>query len=538
MSNRVNRVLLLCFDVVLLAIATIFALALRENLSLDTQKILSVLPYLLTSLAVAIPIHLMLGLDRALWRYSTMPDYLRVAVAIGFTVLIATVITFTLNRMENVSRSIPILQSLLAVCLFIGARIGVRLWHVPAPNAEHIWAPPQSEADSDQHTVLIVGLTTLTVLYLRSIDELAKDRIRVAGILAHAERHAGRFVRHHQIFGTEEDLSGLIRRLAVHGVFIDRVVVTLPFNALSWRLQDQLRQFSKNSAISVEYLDERLGLNPESRGGSPSRPPRPPAFIKDGQASAFDIEALRMSTQRHFWRTKRAIDAVLAGILLLLVAPLVVVVAPLIALTIGLPIMFWQDRPGLGGKPFKLYKFRTMRPAYDFRDNLIPDDKRMNAVGRFLRAVRLDELPQLWNILIGEMSFVGPRPLLRVDQPAAFAARLLVRPGLTGWAQVMGGRQVSAVDKAALDVWYVRNASFKLDIEIFARTLPMVLFGERRSRKAIEHAWGDLRRIGLCAPLSIASASEQNDPATSANIGAEETRLVLKRDKGQHGFAR
>ena len=245
-----------------------------------------------------------------------------------------------------------------------------------------------------------------------------------------------------------------------------------------------------------------------------------------------------MSTQRHFWRTKRAIDSILAGILLLLVAPLVVVVAPLIALTIGLPIMFWQDRPGLGGKPFKLYKFRTMRPAYDFRDNLIPDDKRVNVVGRFLRAVRLDELPQLWNILIGEMSFVGPRPLLRVDQPAAFAARLLVRPGLTGWAQVMGGRQVSAVDKAALDVWYVRNASFKLDIEIFARTLPMVLFGERRSRKAIEHAWGDLRRIGLCAPLSIASSSEQNDTATSANIRAEETRPVLKQDKGQHGFAR
>lgn len=536
MLHIANRVALLCFDAFLLVIATICALALRENLLLDAQKILGVLPYLVTSLAVAMPIHLLLGLDRALWRYSTMPDYLRVAGAIGFTVLTATVITFTLNRMEDVSRSIPILQGLLAVCLLIGVRIAVRLWYVPGPNAEQISPPQPTEAESSQRTVLIVGLTTLTVLYLRSIDELAKERIRVAGILAHAERHAGRFVRHHQIFGTGEDLSALIRRLAVHGVFVDRVVVTLPFTGLSWRLQEQLRQLPKNSTVLVEYLDERLGLSPEAKSELPAKAPRPVVFIKDGLTSAFDVEALRASTQRPFWRMKRAFDAVLAGILLLLVAPLVAVVAPLIAVAIGLPIMFWQDRPGLGGKPFKLFKFRTMRAAYDFRDNPVPDDERLNAVGRFLRTVRLDELPQLWNIFIGEMSFVGPRPLLRVDQPAAFAARLLVRPGLTGWAQVMGGRQISAADKAALDVWYVQNASFKLDIEIFARTLPMVLFGEHRSREAIENAWGDLRRIGLCAPMSI--ASEQSETTATSHVAADEPRLVLKRDKEQHGFAR
>ena len=112
-------------------------------------------------------------------------------------------------------------------------------------------------------------------------------------------------------------------------------------------------------------------------------------------------------------------------------------------------------------------------------------------------ATRLDELLQLYNILCGEMSFVGPRPLLPADQLTGYAARLLVRPGLTGWAQVHGGRQVRAIDKAALDVWYVENASLWLDLKIIALTVPMVLFGERTNKKTIEQTWADLRRAGI-----------------------------------------
>jgi lipopolysaccharide/colanic/teichoic acid biosynthesis glycosyltransferase len=114
-----------------------------------------------------------------------------------------------------------------------------------------------------------------------------------------------------------------------------------------------------------------------------------------------------------------------------------------------------------------------------------------------MRRLRLDELPQLFNILRGDMSFIGPRPLLAIEQSDGLRARLLVRPGLTGWAQVVGGRDISAEDKAALDVWYVRNASLALDLEIMARTIPMVLFGERISRHLIEQAWRDLKDGGV-----------------------------------------
>jgi lipopolysaccharide/colanic/teichoic acid biosynthesis glycosyltransferase len=121
----------------------------------------------------------------------------------------------------------------------------------------------------------------------------------------------------------------------------------------------------------------------------------------------------------------------------------------------------------------------------------------MSKAGKFMRRTRLDELPQLINIIRGDMSFVGPRPLLPQDQPKACAARLLVRPGLTGWAQVIGGRDISPEDKAALDYWYVRKASLLLDLGIIARTVPIILFGERISESLIERARRELIESGI-----------------------------------------
>jgi lipopolysaccharide/colanic/teichoic acid biosynthesis glycosyltransferase len=183
---------------------------------------------------------------------------------------------------------------------------------------------------------------------------------------------------------------------------------------------------------------------------------------------------------------------------------MVLLVAALVAIDLGFGISFSQQRPGLFGRPFKLHKFCTMAGAHDAKGRRLSDEERMSGIGRFLRRTRLDELLQLHNILVGHMSFVGPRPLLPVDQPAAYAARLLVRPGLTGWAQVKGGRTISAADKAALDVWYVRNASLKLDLKIMAHTAPIVLFGERVSREAIRSAWRELREAGICASGELA----------------------------------
>ncbi len=175
---------------------------------------------------------------------------------------------------------------------------------------------------------------------------------------------------------------------------------------------------------------------------------------------------------------KRAFDIVASAGGLLALSPVLVVVAGLIRFNLGSPILFRQVRPGLHGKPFLMVKFRTMRDALDEQGNPLPDELRLTALGRFLRSSSLDEFPELWNVLKGDMSLVGPRPLLMEYLPLYSpeqARRHDARPGVTGWAQVNGRNALSWEDKFKLDVWYVDNQSFWLDIKILFLTVKKVL---------------------------------------------------------------
>ena len=231
----------------------------------------------------------------------------------------------------------------------------------------------------------------------------------------------------------------------------------------------------------------------------------------------FSDAELASFAKRPYWQLKRIIDFAGAAALVIITAPIMLLVAIAVAIDVGAPVTFWQQRPGRGGHPIHLTKFRTMAAAHDSHGRRIPDDKRISAIGRFLRRTRLDELPQLLSILSGDMSFVGPRPLLPIDQPPEYAARLLVRPGLTGWAQVNGGRDVSAPDKAALDVWYARNASFWLDVLVILRTIPMVLRGERKNDFYIQKAWHELKLAGIYrAPASASGVVVPLNTGTKA----------------------
>lgn len=182
-----------------------------------------------------------------------------------------------------------------------------------------------------------------------------------------------------------------------------------------------------------------------------------------------------MAAQRGFYLRygKRMLDGLLAATLLLVLAPLLLGVYVLVCVRLGRPALFTQNRPGLNGKVFRLFKFRTMTDARDAAGNLLPDDVRLTSFGRWLRSTSLDELPELWNILKGEMSFVGPRPLLTQYLPLyspAQARRHEVRPGLTGWAQVHGRNATTWEDRFAHDVWYVDHASLGLDAAILLKT--------------------------------------------------------------------
>jgi lipopolysaccharide/colanic/teichoic acid biosynthesis glycosyltransferase len=175
---------------------------------------------------------------------------------------------------------------------------------------------------------------------------------------------------------------------------------------------------------------------------------------------------------------KRLFDFVLSLFLLVLLFPLMAVLATLVLVLMGKPILFRQERPGLLGAPFEMVKFRTMKNTIASDGSLLSDADRLTSFGRWLRATSLDELPEIWSILRGHMSFVGPRPLLKEYLPLYSprqARRLEVKPGLTGWAQINGRNHLSWEEKFDLDVWYVDNMSMVLDCKIMVKTLRMVL---------------------------------------------------------------
>jgi len=178
---------------------------------------------------------------------------------------------------------------------------------------------------------------------------------------------------------------------------------------------------------------------------------------------------------------KRAFDVAVALILLVLLSPLLLAVALLVRLRIGSPVLFRQQRPGLGGRPFWILKFRTMTDRRAPDGALLSDAERLTAAGRLLRSWSLDELPELWNVLRGDMSLVGPRPLLMAYLPLYTAEQMRrhdVRPGLTGWAQVKGRNSLSWPDKFALDLWYVDHRSFWMDLRILVLTVVKVFSRE------------------------------------------------------------
>jgi lipopolysaccharide/colanic/teichoic acid biosynthesis glycosyltransferase len=490
----------LVLDLLLVTIAGVGAIWLLENFDVKLARLLALLPHLAMTLIAAVPILLANGAHRSVWRLSVLNDYVRVAGAAVGIVFVATTLGFLVNRLDGVARSLPVMQTLLMICLMVGARLLARERHVRRQR------PSVTELDAEKvgtrDTVLVVGINRLSELYLQTVSEYGTDRAVVAGLLGRSAQHSGRVVQQQKVLGTPEEVASVLRELEVHGVFVNKILLTVPFLSLSDEARDALIDVERSSEIRLDFFAERVfdGGGPSARlsGGLTGPAVIPKAAADPGlsalRCSVADIDALRRNP---YLRWKRLIDFCAASLLAVLTLPLMLLIAVVVAVDFGLPTMFWQQRPGRNGVPFRVYKFRTMKEAHDRNGQRIADANRTTVMGDYLRRFRLDELPQLWDILRGDMSFVGPRPLLPVDQSSQHSARLLMRPGLTGWAQVKGGREVSLDDKAALDIWYVHNASFKLDMRILALTVPMVLYGERIDHASIIQAQRELSELGF-----------------------------------------
>ena len=482
-----RRLSLISIDLLFVASATLIAVMLRGYFDSVPESLLALTPYSVISLGCASVVFLLGGLDRTPWRYSSVADHLQVIVLTVLAILLALVLTFALNRLQPVARSLPVLQGGLIVIFLIAVRSTARFWHT-----RQIHTNGNDRADELPHeTVLVMGMNTVTELFLLSAKEFASQQLQVAGVIVEDPRMRGRAIQQKPILGTVEELQDILQSLEVHGVAVDRIVVTIPADRLQPRSLDKLLEVEKTSNIVVEFLAERLGFEPISQS-APVRSGQKRNSGRSQRAVAWAGDVIHAehanSAGKPFRLEKRIVDIVGAALLIFPLIPVATLIAFIVALDVGFPVIFWQQRPGLYGRPFKLYKFRTMCAPHDKDRRRIPDDQRSSAVGKLLRRARLDELPQLFNVLVGDMSLIGPRPLLPCDQAPEFAARLSVRPGITGWAQVSGGRIISTTDKQILDVWYVQNASFALDLVILLRTLKMVLFGDRVDSDAVNQA--------------------------------------------------
>ena len=179
-----------------------------------------------------------------------------------------------------------------------------------------------------------------------------------------------------------------------------------------------------------------------------------------------------------YGQCKRVMDFTVALVGLVVCSPILLSIAVVVRIKLGSPVLFTQVRPGLHGRPFRIFKFRTMADLHDPSGNILPDNIRLTKFGEHLRSTSLDELPELWNVLKGDMSLVGPRPLLMQYLPLYSSEQALrhdVRPGITGWAQVNGRNALSWEEKFNLDVWYVNNMSLMLDFRILLMTVIRVL---------------------------------------------------------------
>jgi lipopolysaccharide/colanic/teichoic acid biosynthesis glycosyltransferase len=470
-----RRRLLLGADLFWVAISPVAALFIREGWPIRAEGLWTAVGFGLIGAVVAAIIFPLGGLNRSLWRYTSLNDVLRLIMAVTVTLLLSVFVGFAFWRLEDVARSLPLIQWLFLVAAMVGTRVAVRIWRERAKLVSETLTAP---SDGPEH-VLIVGVGPLAELYLRAVDEFAAGRILIEGFLASGDELKGRLLRSHEVLGSPQDVGRVVRDLEVRGVNVSQIIVAEPFDRVSPQARESLSSFENATDVGVRWLAETLGLNPATPASNSSSlaPIEAPSLTFDASPGA------------NYRALKRVIDLVGSAVLICILSPLAFLVSVVVALDLGPPIVFWQKRPGRCGRPFKLYKFRTMRAAHDNSGNRVPDEHRSSAVGRFLRRSRLDELPQLYNILVGEMSFVGPRPLLRWEQQSPQGpSRLLARPGLTGWAQVNGGTKLSAEDKIVLDIWYIQNQSLALDLQIAVRTIAFLLRGEHVNVAALTAA--------------------------------------------------
>ena len=446
--------------------------------------------YSLVSLAFSLIAFQVLGIGSTIPRYISESDLRNIAKAVLASEVMTATVLFTLTRLEGIPRSVPAIHALILGVALVAYR-GLANFASRQPRHSDQLRRATNE------NVILIGLNDWSVLLIKHLQAQV-PRPRVIGMLDENPRWIGRTVHGVQVFGPPEHLEPLIEEFATHGLRIDRVIVGGPPSEVPEETATELRRTCAQRDLRLTFVPQLYAVDSVERCSFVSQP-------FDRLPSSHFRCGIRLS---RYFSFKRIIDVVIVSILILALLPVFLMTALLVVVDVGWPVLFWQQRTGQDGRELQLYKLRTLRAPFDRQGRRVLEKRRLSSIGKVLRQTRFDELPQLFNVLVGDMSLIGPRPLLPRDQPPNSRLRLAVRPGITGWAQVNGGVLLSATEKDALDVWYIRKASLWLDLRIVGRTFLSLVKHDRRSEEAVAQAMFSYVELqGSNKTLSSASAA-------------------------------
>jgi len=434
--------------------APLLALYLSNALILASKDFSEVTLYCAVSLVFSIVAFLLFRVHDGMSRYFSVHDALDILKAAGFSQLLTTVALFTVTRLDGIPRSTPIYQALILA----GGLVTIRAIAQALQNGN---SAPNGHSDAARENIIMIGATHLSSLYIKLLEAVSPGERRIIALLDNRPQLVGRSMAGIRILALPHHLKSVIDEFDVHGIHTDRVIIGDETNSLAEDELKLIREVCDQNEIKLDFVQQLIGLSE-----------LPPALQEKSERKA--IPAPRFELPLYF-RVRPFFDSFAALALIVLLSPLLVIGSALALFDIGPPVLFWQQRIGLGGRRFLLHKFRTMHAPYDLGGNPIPNRNKLSVIGRLMRQTRLDELPQLLNVLVGDMALIGPRPLLPEDQPTNPFTRLMVRPGITGWAQVNGGKFLTPAEKDKYDEYYVRNASPWFDLRIWFMTL-RVLF--------------------------------------------------------------
>lgn len=457
------------FDFGWAVVSPLLALYVRDAPALSYEGLLPTFLYCSLSVIFSIIAFSAFRIHAGMTRYFSVLDAIDVTKAVVTAALTTYVVGFMLTRLDGIPRTTPIIHALIMLAGLIGVRTLTRLF-----EAKRTALAPREDVAAEH--ILMIGSNRLSLLYIKFIRAYSPGLHRIMAVLDDRPEMLGRAIDGVRVIGPVHHLEAVVNEFAEHGVKISQVIVGGDPDFVSDDAFAEIRLICGGREIRLSFVPQLVGLH--------HLQPAKPQLAVTMPSAALKV----LAPIQPYFVFKRYFDLAVAVSIMLLLAPPWLLIGAMALWDVGSPIFFWQQRLGEGGRQFLLHKIRTLKPPYDWRGRQVPDAERLSPIGRFLRKWRFDEIPQLLNVLVGDMSLIGPRPLLPRDQPENPTVRLSVRPGITGWAQVNGGKELSAEEKNDLDEWYVRNASLSLDLRIILMTLKCVFQWERRSETAIADA--------------------------------------------------